>query len=89
MTFEQKALYDAIDQIFWNDWYPIGVNDIAPRDEYYGYIPQVFQLKIMAADKEKIATHLFEMETERMGLFGNLDHCREVADKIFKLSLNP
>lgn len=34
MTSEHKELYKAIDEVLWNDWDPIGVNDIAPRDEY-------------------------------------------------------
>jgi hypothetical protein len=32
MTSEHKELYKAIDEILWNDWDTIGLNDIAPRD---------------------------------------------------------
>src|SRR4051812_5990463 len=31
---EPTNLYEAIDLILWNDWDPIGINNIAPRDEY-------------------------------------------------------
>lgn len=50
MTSEQKELYTAIDEILWNDWDPIGVSDIAPRDEYQSYTPTIFSLKINGAD---------------------------------------
>ena len=46
------------------------------------YLPQVFRLKIENSDREVPAQYLFYVETERMGLFGNIENCRKVADKI-------
>jgi hypothetical protein len=77
-----KELYQTIDEILWNDWDPIGINDAAPRDEYQGYTPTIFSLKNKGADKEVIAQKLFELETKNMGLAGNIEHCRQIADKI-------
>jgi hypothetical protein len=37
-------LYKKIDDILWFDWDPIGINDIAPRDEYRGYVSEIFEL---------------------------------------------
>lgn len=89
MTQEQKILYKAIDEILWRDWDPINVNDDEEwRDEYSSYTPQVFNLKIKNADKETIAQHLLKIETGRMGFKGSIDGCRQVADKIIKLSIN-
>ncbi len=54
---DQLALYRGIDDILWCDWDPIDVsrfND-APRDEYQGYLPQVFQLALRAAPATEIA----------------------------------
>lgn len=83
MTPEQVLLYKKIDEILWIDWDPIGINDTPEaRDEYYSYLPQIFKLKIDGADRETIAQHLDQIVTNRMGLFSNLKHCREVADKI-------
>ena len=83
MNLEQKYLYNLIDEILWNDWDPIGVNGYEEaRDEYQSYLPQVFNFKINNADKEILAQHLFKIETERMGLFGNIEKCRSVAEKI-------
>jgi hypothetical protein len=82
---DQKRIYSAIDKILWLEWDPIGINDSAPRNEYYGYIPSIFNLKISGADKEIIASTLFEIETLKIGVVGNMDRCRDVADKIFNI----
>ena len=82
MTTEQKQLYKSIEEILWNDWDPIGGNDIAPRDEYQSYTPTIFKLKINGADAETIAEKLYEIETVTIGILGNIDHCRQIADKI-------
>src|SRR5690554_4253656 len=50
-----KELYQKVDEILWNDWDPIGVNDIAPRDEYQSYTPTIFNLIKNGADKETVA----------------------------------
>ena len=81
-----KELYQKIDEILWNDWDPIGVNDIAPRDEYQGYTPIIFNLIKRDADKELITQKLFEFETKNMGLFGNIKRCRQSAEKIINLT---
>jgi len=80
-----KDLYEEIDEILWNDWDPIGLNDILPRDEYQGYTPVIHKLKINGADKETIAKTLHEIETVTIGVGGNIGHCRQIADKILKL----
>jgi hypothetical protein len=79
---EPTNLYEAIDLILWNDWDPIGINDIAPRDEYKSYTLIVFKLKTSGADRETIARTLHEIETVTIGVVGDFDHCRKVADKI-------
>jgi len=82
-----KKLYLEIDEILWNDWDPIGINDIAPRDEYQSYSPIIFSLKRRKGIKpEDIALKLNEIEREIIGVVGNLPNCKKVADKIFELS---
>ncbi|HEY0667388.1 MAG TPA: hypothetical protein VGD22_04375 [Sphingobacteriaceae bacterium] len=72
-----------MDDILWLDWDPIGVNEYEEaRDEYYSYLPEVFRLKIENAEKETIAQYLYRIETQNMGLFGDIENCRRVADKI-------
>jgi len=83
MTNEEKPIYKRIDEILWFDWDPIGVNDTEQaRDEYQSYIPRIFSLKINGGDKETIAQHLYKIETDNMGLGGNINNCRIIADKI-------
>lgn len=81
---EPTNLYETIDLILWQDWDPIGINDIAPRDEYQSYTQTIFRLKTNGADKETIAKTLHEIETVTIGVVGNIEHCRKVADKILK-----
>jgi hypothetical protein len=82
---EPTNLYEAVDLILWNDWDPIGINDIAPRDEYQSYTQTIFKLKTSGADRETIAMTLHEIETVTIGVVGDIDHCRQVADKIINL----
>ena len=85
MELNQKELYQKIDEILWEDWDPIGVNDRAPRDEYQSYTPQIFSLKIEGADLETIAQKLNQIAIEKMGLGGNIEYNRRVAAKIINL----
>ena len=88
MSLAQKAVYKIIDEILWNEWDPLGVNDMEEaRDEYQSYTPQVFSLKLNNRDKETIAQHLLKIEKERMDLPGNIEKCRKVAEKIVTSSL--
>lgn len=80
-----KELYQTIDEILWNEWDPIGINGVTPRDKYRDYTPTIFGLKKRGADKEVLAQKLFELETKNMGLAGNIEHCRQIADKIIIL----
>ena len=75
-------LYKQIDDILWFDWDPLGINDIAPRDEYQSYVPEIFGLVKSNADRQEIAGRLFKLETENMGMGGTLENCLEIADKI-------
>ena len=46
MTADQKSVLKSIDEILWNDWDPIGVNDTeGARGEYSSYALQIFGLK--------------------------------------------
>jgi len=86
MTPQQKALYKKIDEILWEDWDPIGVNDVEyVRNEYQGYTPQLFSLKTQGANKTEIAEYLYKLETVEIGVTGNIEHCEKVAQKIIDL----
>jgi hypothetical protein len=83
---KNAALFEQIDQILWNDWDPIGVNDSnEATDEYRGYVPHLVKLKLEGADAIKIANHLHHIETVNIGLSGNKTRCKEIARKISDL----
>ncbi len=84
---EYKDLYKAIDEILWNDWDPLGVNDIEEaRDEYRSYALQICGLKINGADQDIIAQKLFDFAINEMGLYGrSMEKCRQVAGEIINL----
>lgn len=84
LSESQNQLYEFIDVLLWEEWDPIGVNDIAPRDEYQSYTPQLFSLAIKGATIDEIAHELSRIEWEMMGLAGNNQKCKEIAEKISK-----
>jgi hypothetical protein len=85
MTSEQKKIYNAIDEILYKDWDPIGITHVAPRDEYQSYTSTIFNLLNAGADIETIARKLHEIETSIIGTTGSIDHCRIIGEKIVNL----
>ena len=82
-------VWKAIDEIFWKDWDPIGINDSpSARDEYYSYIGGVFRLLDGHATENQLADHLHQIETRMMGFSGSLPHCRDVAKKLLQIDLS-
>ena len=87
MTLQEKHLYDDINNVLLTEWNPLGINNNDDvKDKYEDYALQVFNLKKNAADLEAIAGKLFEIETKSLGLFGNMNHCRHIAEKVMALS---
>ncbi len=84
----KKNLYNAIDQITWTEWDPIGVNEYQEaRDEYYSYLPQILRLLLSGSSRTTIADFLFGIERQNMGLTGNYDKCLAVADMLIEISV--
>lgn len=71
----ELALYRAIDEALHYVWDPIGVAGCPQaRDEYRGYLPEVYALLKNDGDANSIANYLFQVATENMGLTGNREH---------------
>lgn len=77
-------LYKKIDDILWFDWNPIGINDMASRDKYQGYVPEIFGLVKANAGRQEIANRLHKLETENMGMSGTIENCLTIAGKILE-----
>lgn len=82
LSGQQNQLYEFIDNLLWEEWDPIGISDVAPRDEYQAYTPELFSLAIKGAKIDEIAHNLSRIEWEMMGLASNDEKCKEIAEKI-------
>ena len=79
MTREQKEIFKSVDEILWNEWDPIGVNNVAPRDEYQSYVPEIFSFLIQNRTDKEIADRLSKIENETIGVIGSREHCLTIA----------
>jgi hypothetical protein len=80
-----KELYRRCDEILHYIWDPIGVRDTPyARDEYYGYLPQVFTLVKNDTDKVKIAKYLTGLEVGSMGLASDSSNNIMVAELLLE-----
>ncbi|MEW7291952.1 hypothetical protein [Aquimarina sp. 2304DJ70-9] len=82
---EKEQLYKQIDTILWRDWDPIGINNIAPDDEYRGYVPSVYNILVGGTNVKGLSDLLFKFETTTIGMPGNREKCDMVAEKLLKL----
>jgi hypothetical protein len=83
---KQLELYQGIDEILWKDWDPADVSDSPDsRDEYYPYLPVVFNMALNGADSLEIAQYLSSVTQENMGLSANTNLDKVVAEKITQL----
>lgn len=87
MNRTDLLLFEAIDTILWENWDPIGVNDVEDaRDEYTSYVPHLLKLKKDGADAVKIAKHLYQLATVSMGIYNSdMYSCKTIANKIIAL----
>ena len=77
----ELELYRRVDEVLYYIWDPIGV---APspvtRDEYQRYLPKVFAMLQEGSAASPIAAYLDNVATEGMGLNGNPEHSKQVAE---------
>ncbi|MDR6735218.1 hypothetical protein [Sphingobacterium sp. 2149] len=78
-------VYKKINDILWFDWDPIGVNDLAPSDEYQRYVPEIFTLVRAEADRLEIAERLYKLQNELMGISTTIDNSLIISDKILNI----
>lgn len=81
---EQTKLYKIIDRILWNEWDPLGVNDVAPRDEYQSYVSELYEMLIENRTAKEISERLFKIETETIGVTGSREYCLRIAQMLIE-----
>jgi hypothetical protein len=80
-------IQDQIRSVLNRDWDPIGVADMVD-DEYDMYIGRVYSLLAREVPDEDIATHLLNIERERMELGGTpMDKLLKIAATLRNLQL--
>jgi hypothetical protein len=71
----EKELHSRVNEVLHYIWDPIGVRgEPRARDEYDSYVPEVCSLLQNGATAERIAAHLDNIATEKMGLNSNIEH---------------
>jgi len=81
-----KRYHEAIRHILLREWDPIGVADEpAAQDEYDGYVHEIHGMLIRHEPRHKVVDHLWWIETEYMGLFGNHSRTESVVDRLLGL----
>ena len=84
-----KQIQESIRQVLLREWDPIGVRDVPEaQDEYDGYVGGVYRLLASGAAEKQILDHLWQIETDAMGL-SRLDPAElaPVARKLRSLAL--
>ncbi|ADK81127.1 hypothetical protein [Sediminispirochaeta smaragdinae] len=89
LTEKENELYKRIDEVTHYIWDPIGVNGCpGARDEYYSYLPKIFELAQKENSESEIAEYLNYVQSERMGLKSDIKRCKEIASIIIDWSEN-
>jgi len=77
---DQAELYRRCDEVLHYIWDPIGVSG-APgaRDEYFSYLPHVFQLVCDGSGSDQIVEYLIHVQISRMGMAPNQPRAEAAA----------
>ncbi len=60
----------AVNALLYEQWDPLSLSGLAPRDEYESYVPQLLRLALQDHDDalEAIALHLAQIESRQMSM---------------------
>ena len=81
-------IQESIRHILFYEWDPIGINDLGPADEYDSYVGGIYRLLASGASEYQIIERLYQLETGSMGLNGNREALKNVAEKLMKLNVS-
>lgn len=81
-----RRRHSLIREILLKDWDPIGVSGIPEaKDEYDAYVSEVYRLLTRRASVREVFEYLWWLETEHMGLRGDRQRTRAIAEKLVEL----
>ena len=80
-----REIQDRISEILYEDWDPLGLKDVAPSDEYDGYVGGVYRVLASGASCEQVAEHLAGVERGPLGYSeatagGNMAAARKLCE---------
>ena len=83
-----KEIQDAIREVLYREWDPIGVCGSGPKNEYDAYIGGIYRVLVSKPAREVVAGELKKIERENMGF----DQVEEeallgVADRLLAIDL--
>ena len=77
---------EKVREVLIADWDPVGIQDVPnARDEYDQYVNSVTNMMGAGNSAAAIAKHLLDIEVNVMGLKGNTERARLVAEKLLSL----
>ena len=78
-----RRYHAGIRRILLHGWDPIGVAQTPEaQDEYDSYIGKIHGMLIRHEPRHKLVDHLWLIETEYMGLFGNRQRTEATVDRL-------
>ncbi len=81
-----SAFISEVDAVLLSEWDPIGVRSVPEAvDEYTSYAPGIAGMILKGGTLEEIATHLMEIEKDRMGLEPSWDRASSVSRRLIEL----
>ncbi len=78
----------SIKHTLFYDWDPIGINDLAPDDEYDSYVGGIYRLLVSGASKNQIIEHLHQLEITKMEVSSDREKLKDVAEKLMQLNVS-
>lgn len=84
---QYRRLFPAVAAILYDEWDPIGIAPVGPRDEYRSYVPAVIRMLVSGADRSAIAEHLGRVGRSMVG--GPIDLQRHLRAADLLLALIP
>jgi len=84
-------IQDSIRQILYYDWDPIGIADVAPKDEYDSYIGPVYRILVGSRSELELCEFLFRTARDTISVADDtVEHFelgRPIARKLLELDV--
>jgi hypothetical protein len=84
---QARQIYSAINQILFTYWDPIGINDVAPKDEYEAYVADVYRALVNGKSERGLVGLLTSIENKSIGLRAPLSRKTEAARRLRALDI--